>query len=82
LNLGEEKRSLVGCSLDLEREIVFERKQKTDSWREMLKRNLVSLEDCWNFPLCLVVNQANAEGLEEGWTELGIVFFPFFSVNV
>jgi hypothetical protein len=48
----------------------------------MLKRDLVSLEDCWNFPLRLVVNQANAEGLEEGWTELGIVFFPFFSVNV
>jgi hypothetical protein len=43
----------------------------------MLKRDLVSLEDCWNFPLRLVVNQANAEGLEEGWTELGIVFFPF-----
>jgi len=48
----------------------------------MLKRDLVSLEDCWNFPLRLVVNQANAEGMEEGWTELGIAFFPFFSVNV
>ncbi len=56
--------------------------QKTDSLIEMLKRDLVSLEDCWNFPLRLVVNQANAEGLEEGWTELGIAFFPFFSVNV
>jgi len=48
----------------------------------MLKRDLVSSEDCWNFLLRLVVNQANAEGLEEGWTELGIVFFPFFLVNV
>jgi len=56
--------------------------QKTDSLIEMLKRDLVSLEDCWNFPLRLVVNQTNAEGMEEGWTELGIVFFPFFSVNV
>ncbi len=39
--------------------------QKTDNLIEMLKRDLVSSEDCWNFLLRLVVNQANAEGLEE-----------------